>query len=120
MISTNIYHLKMIDAGLKLRESISHLSDQIKKFKVGNFYKTRDNWNSARAKNYVSEKVLDFIITLHATRTLKSEALDTYAMPFTTQPSMSATGTRLLPPISPKSEQKVNTTMSLFPMLPKS
>lgn len=45
-----------------------------------------------------------------ATRIWKSVAPDTYATHFTTQPSMSATGTRLLLIISPRSGRRENTT----------
>ena len=52
--------------------------------------------------------------------TWKSVALDTYATLFITQPSMSATGTRPLPPILLRSVRRANTTMSRFLMPPKS
>ena len=55
-----------------------------------------------------------------ATHTWKSVALDTYASLFTTRPSMSATGIRLLPLILPRNAQRANTTMSHFLMPPKS
>ena len=46
-----------------------------------------------------------------AIRTWKSVAPDTYATHFTTQPSMSATGTRLLLIILPRSGRRENTTI---------
>ena len=54
------------------------------------------------------------------THTWKSVALDTYATPFTTRPSMSATGTQPLLPILLRSGRRASTTMSLFLTLPKS
>ena len=56
----------------------------------------------------------------NSTHTWKSVALDTYATLFITQPSMSATGTRPLPPILLRSVRRANTTMSRFLMPPKS
>ena len=51
---------------------------------------------------------------------MEKRALDTYATPFTTRPSMSATGTRPLLPILLRSGRRASTTMSLFLTLPKS
>ena len=53
----------------------------------------------------------------NSTLTWKSVARDTYAMPFTTRPNMSATGIRPLPLISPKNGLRASITMSHFPML---
>lgn len=55
-----------------------------------------------------------------AIRTWKSVAPDTYATHFTTQPSMSATGTRLLLIILPRSGRRENTTILPSLMLPRS
>ena len=54
------------------------------------------------------------------TPTWKNAALDTYVTHFTTQPSMSVTGTRLLPITSPRNARRANTTMSHSLMPPKS
>ena len=52
--------------------------------------------------------------------TWRSVALDTYATLFTTQPSMSVTGTQPLLLTLLRKEMKANTTMSHFLMPPKS
>ena len=54
-----------------------------------------------------------------ATRTWKSVAPDTYATHFTTQPSMSVTGPRLLLIISPRNGRRENTTILPSLTLPK-
>ena len=55
-----------------------------------------------------------------ATRTWRNADHAICAMPFTTQPNVSATGTRTLLLISLRRERRENTTMSRFPMPPRS
>lgn len=52
--------------------------------------------------------------------TWKGEAPDIYDTPFTTLPSMSATGILLLPLTPPKNRLRASTTMLLYPMPPRS